>query len=452
MAVFVLDKNKKPLMPCSEKRARLLLSRQMAVVHRRFPFTIRLKSRTQVESSLQNVRLKIDPGSKTTGIAIVREEEQTHHVLSLIEIVHRGFLIRESLTKRKQFRRRRRGNLRYRQKRFDNRRRPTGWLPPSLQHRVETTHSQIYRLIRWVPVNAFSIETVRFDTQLLQNPTIEGIEYQQGTLAGYEVREYLLEKGNRTCFYCQAKNVSLEIDHIRSRSKGGSDRLSNLTLVCRPCNQAKGNLDVETFLCKKPDLLKTLLSRTRHPLNDAAAVNSTRHALLKTCQSFGLPIQVASGGQTKYNRTRFQIPKGHALDAACVASVEAVTNWQIPILEIKCMGRGAYQRTRIDAFGFPRGYLTRSKRHFGFATGDLVKAKVLSGKKAGYYVGRVAVRASGSFNIQTSQGTIQGISHRNCQLIQRADGYAYQFKNTDTNRSSASSRDFKSQVSAPSIL
>ncbi len=434
MSVFVLDKNKKPLMPCSEKKARLLLSRKMAVVHRRFPFIIRLKSRTRVESSLQNVRLKIDPGSKTTGIAIVREERQTHHILFLIEIVHRGFLIRESLTKRRQFRRRRRGKLRYRQKRFDNRRRPPGWLPPSLQHRVETTRSQIHRLIRWAPVSALSLETVRFDTQLIDNPMIEGIEYQQGTLASYEVKEYLLEKWNRTCTYCQAKNVPLEIDHIHSRSKGGSDRLSNLTLACRPCNQAKGNLDVKTFLCKKPDLLTAILSYTKRPLNDAAAVNSTRHALLKTCQSFGLPIQVASGGQTKYNRCRFHIPKGHALDAACVASVESVTNWQIPILEIKCMGRGAYQRTRLDAFGFPRGYLTRFKRHFGFATGDLIKANVLSGKKTGCYVGRVAVRASGSFNIQTSQGTIQGIGHQYCQLVQRADGYAYQFKNTNPNK------------------
>lgn len=430
MSVFVLDKDKKPLMPCSEKRARLLLSRQMAVVHRRFPFTIRLKYRTLAQSSLQNVRLKIDPGSKITGIAIVREEGQTHHVLSLIEIIHRGSLIRESLTKRRQLRRRRRGQLRYRQKRFDNRKRSPLWLAPSLRHRIETTRSQIHRLKGWVPLSAFSIETVRFDTQRIENPTIEGIEYQQGELVGYEVKEYLLEKWNRTCSYCQAKNVPLEIDHIRSRGKGGSDRVSNLTLACRPCNQAKGNFDIKIFLCEKPNLLEAILSHTRRPLNDAAAVNTTSHALLKVCQSFGLPIEVASGAQTKYNRVRLHIPKGHALDAACVASVEGVTNWQIPILEIKSMGRGAYQRTRINASGFPRGYLTNSKRHFGFATGDLIKAEVPSGKKAGYYVGRVAVRASGYFNIQISQDTIQGISYRHCQLVQRADGYGYQFKQT----------------------
>ncbi len=73
--VFVLDKQKKPLMPCTPRRARLLLTRRRAVVHRLSPFTIRLKDRTAGESTLQPVVLKIDPGSKTTGLALARVEE-----------------------------------------------------------------------------------------------------------------------------------------------------------------------------------------------------------------------------------------------------------------------------------------------------------------------------------------------------------------------------------------
>jgi 5-methylcytosine-specific restriction endonuclease McrA len=453
MSVFVVDKHKKPLMPCSEKRARLLLSRKQAVVDRRFPFTIRLKYRTVVESSLQEVRVKIDPGSKTTGVAIVREEEQTHHVLALMEIIHRGFLIKDSLTGRRQFRRRRRNELRYRKKRFDNRLRPLGWLPPSLQHRVDTTVSQILRLMRLVPLTALSIETVRFDTQVLENPDIQGAEYQQGTLAGYEVREYLLEKWGRTCSYCQATDIPLEIDHIQSRSKGGSNRLSNLTLACRPCNETKGAQDVKSFLSNKQERLAYILAHTKLPLHDAAAVNSTRAALLKQLQSLGVPVEAASGGQTKYNRSRFQIPKAHALDAACVGNIEAVTNWQMPVLEIKCTGRGQYQRTRLNAFGFPRGYLTRKKRHFGYATGDLVQIQVPNGKKAGCYFGRIAVRASGSFNIQTSNGTVQGISYKHCRLVQRSDGYGYQLKTIPlTKMEQRFLPRLKSEVSALSIL
>ena len=429
MAVFVLDKKKKPLMPCSEKRARLLLERKKAVVHRIAPFTIRLKDR--VGGDTQPVRIKIAPGSKITGLAVVREEEtegeKTAHVLFQAEIHHRGALIKKKLDRRRAFRRRRRGHLRYRKPRFDNRTRPDGWLPPSLRHRVDTTLAWVDRLWRLIPVAGLSTMLHRFDAQALQNPEISGVEYQQGTLFGYEVREYLLEKGGRACAYCGASDVPLEIDHIHPRSLGGSDRVSNLALACRPCNQKKGNRPVEAFLAKKPDLLEKVLSRARTPLKDAAAVNSTRWALFQALKTTGLPVEVASGGRTKYNRTRLGLLKTHSLDAACVGTVDRVEGWNRPCLSIKATGRGSYQRTRLDAFGFPRGVLTRAKAHFGFQTGDRVQATVPSGKKAGTHVGRVAVRSSGSFNIRTGSGVVQGISHRHCRLLQRADGYGYSF-------------------------
>jgi len=108
-------------------------------------------------------------------------------------------------------------------------------------------------------------------------------------------------------------------------------------------------------------------------------------------------------------------------------------------LQIKCSGRGSYQRTRLDKFGFPRGYLMRSKALNGFATGDLVKATVTQGKKQGCYRGRVAVQATGSFNIQTSEGVVQGISYRHCKVLQRGDGYGYKHQsNTDAGRDRAS--------------
>jgi len=136
-------------------------------------------------------------------------------------------------------------------------------------------------------------------------------------------------------------------------------------------------------------------------------------------------VEVASGGKTKYNRVRLNIPKTHALDAACVGEVQSIQDWTKPTLNIKSTGRGCYQRTRLNAYGFPRGYLTRSKNIQGFQTGDRVKAVVTKGKKRGVYTGRVAVRATGDFNIQTSTEVIQGISHRYCKVIQRGDGYGY---------------------------
>jgi hypothetical protein len=69
--------------------------------------------------------------------------------------------------------------------------------------------------------------------------------------------------------------------------------------------------------------------------------------------------------------------------------------------------------------------MPRQKQFFGFATGDLVRAVVPTGKKQGTHTGRVAVRATGSFNITTAQGTVQGINRKHVRLLQRADGYAY---------------------------
>lgn len=442
MAVFVLDKRKAPLMPCSEKRARQLLACGRAVVHKMRPFTIRLKDRLAADSVFQSLQIKIDPGSKATGLAVVREESgqpESQAVLCLFELVHRGFQIKQALEERRAFRRRRRNQLRYRPARFNNRTKPKGWLPPSLQHRVDTTASWVKRTIRLAPVTGIHQELVRFDTQALENPEIGGVEYQQGTLLGYEVREYLLEKWGRECAYCGTQNVPLEVEHIIPRSKGGSNRVSNLTLACTPCNQAKDSQPLEVFFQQDKGLKKRLkkngksadkqmeraLKQCKKPLRDAAAVNATRWALYQALKETGLPVKTGTGGQTKFNRSQLGIPKTHALDAACVGVVESLTEWQRPTLEIKATGRGSYQRTRLDRFGFPRGYLMREKSVHGFQTGDLVKAEVSTGKKAGVHVGRVAIRKSGSFNIQMPDQIVQGISWKHCRIIQRGDGYGY---------------------------
>jgi len=435
MSVFVLDKKKNPLMPCCEKRAQLLLERGRAAVVRVYPFTIRLKDR--VGGDIQPIRLSIDPGSKTTGLTLARESEEidvesgeikrTRHVVWLAELTHRGHSISETLTSRCSMRKARRGrNTQYREARFLNRgNKNKGWLPPSLQHRVDTVISWVERLQRLAPIKAISQELVRFDMQVMQNPEIDGIEYQQGTLAGYEVKEYLLEKWGRRCAYCESKNIPLQIEHIQPKSKGGSNRVSNLTLACEPCNTAKGAQPVEIFLAKKPQLLQSIVSQTKKPLKDAAAVNSTRWALYNALKMTGLPIETGTGGRTKWNRYVLNIPKSHALDALCVGTVDAVKNWQYPVFAIKSTGRGCYQRTRLTAYGFPRGYLMRKKSVHGFQTGDMVSADVPKGVKAGIHVGRAAVRASGYFNIQTAQNIIQGVSHRHCKIMQRADGYGY---------------------------
>jgi len=430
----VLDRKGRPLMPTHPARARELLRKGRARVHRLTPFTIRLVDVDATDPGVvvDGVELGIDPGSKTTGMALfVTDASGNRTAVSLIELVHRGLAIKMSLSKRAALRRGRRSrNLRYRAPRFDNRtRKPADgldvWLPPSVRHRVVTTVAWLDRLARLAPITRVHVESARFDTHLLHEPEVSGVGYQQGTLAGTEAREYLLAKYQHRCVYCDATGVVLNLDHVRPRSRGGSNRVSNLVTACVPCNEAKDNLPVEQFLAHDPARLARVLAGLKKPLRDAAAMNSTRHALVGAIASRGFDPVTATGGRTKWNRTRFGVPKTHALDALCVGEVGGVSGWPSTTLAVTATGRGSYARTRSDRHGFPRLRLTRVKRHHGFATGDLVRAVVPTGKKAGTHFGRVAVRATGSFNITTSAGTVQGIHHRHVRLLQRADGYTY---------------------------
>ena len=421
--VFVIDTNKRPLNPVHPGQARRLLSSGRAAVFRRYPFTIILK-REESKPDLKKLELKLDPGSKTTGIAVL----DTDKVVWGAELTHRGQQIKNNLESRRRLRRGRRARKTpYRPARFDNRKRVKGWLAPSLEHRVLTTMTWVKRLINFSPIVSIAQELVRFDTQKLQNPEISGVEYQQGTLHQYEAREYLLEKWKRKCAYCGVSNVPLEVEHIVPRSKGGSNRISNLTIACVICNQTKSNRDLKDFLSSKTSLLKRILAQAKAPLKDAAAVNSTRWKLFNTLKEIGLPITTGSGGQTKFNRCSQGIQKKHWTDAACVGETPLLIFKTLQPLLIKSTGHGKRQMCGTNKFGFPTRHRKGKKIHKGFQTGDIVKAVVTKGKKIGTYVGRVATRATGSFNISTYNGLVQGISYKYCKAIHRKDGYAYQF-------------------------
>lgn len=372
--VFVLDTHKRPLDPIHPGTARQLLTQGKAAVFRRYPFCIILKE-ARPDIPVQDLELKLDPGSKITGIAI----KQGDNVIFGAE----------------------------------------------LHHRVDTVLTWVRKLIRLAPISSITQELVRFDLQLMQNPEISGVLYQQGALQGYEVREYLLAKWNRQCAYCSVEHVPFEVEHIHSRAKGGSDRVSNLTLACHDCNQKKGTQDVRDFLASKPDLLNRILKQATSPLKDAAVVNSTRWALFNALKQTGLPITTGTGGQTKFNRKRLALPKVHWLDAACVGEVDTLNVIPSKPLLIAAKGHGTRQMCRTNTYGFPTRHVPRKKFVKGFQTGDIVKAVVTTGKKSGTYVGRVAVRSTGSFNISAAQGLLQGISHRYCKPIHHKDGYSY---------------------------
>jgi hypothetical protein len=163
-------------------------------------------------------------------------------------------------------------------------------------------------------------------------------------------------------------------------------------------------------------------------LADAAAVNTTRWALFRVLKETGLPVETGSGGLTKFNRSQQKLEKTHWLDAACVGkSTPRLIIKEIKPLLITANGHGTRQMCGTDKFGFPSRHRTNKQIHFGFQTGDIIKAVVTNGKKVGKYVGRVLCRATGSFDIATKAGRISGISHKYCSPIHKKDGYSYGF-------------------------
>jgi hypothetical protein len=271
------------------------------------------------------------------------------------------------------------------------------------------------------------MELVKFDMQLLENAEINGVEYQQGTLAGYEIKEYLLEKWGRKCTYCGRENIPLQVEHIIPKAKYTDNRVSNLCLACEKCNIAKGTKDIAVFLKKKPDLLKKILAQAKAPLRDAAAVNATRWQLFRRLEVLGLPVECGSGGLTKYNRTTRELPKTHWVDAACVgkSTPEALQVTGVRPLAIIAYGHGCRQMCLMNRYGFPR--TDPKAKHFkhGFKTGDIVKAIVPDHlKNAGTHEGRISAKA-GSFDIATKAGKVTQIGKKYCRKLQRADGYGY---------------------------
>lgn len=248
--VFVLNKSKKPLDMITNAEARILIRKKLAVIHKVYPFTIRLRDNSAVSKD-RSYAVKLDPGSKTTGVAITDDKDS---VVMLAEIEHRGHVIKKKLDQRRAVRySRRQRKTRYREARFLNRTRPKGWIAPSVKSRADNV--------------------INF------------------------IKKY-------------------------------------------------------KFLTDK-------------------------------------------------------------------------------ILVISAQGRGLRQMCHMDKYGFPRTSAKASKSAKGFQTGDIVKAVVTKGLKVGEYLGRAAIRSNGSFCIKTKSGLVRDIGYKYCHLIQRGDGYSYNYKECD---------------------
>lgn len=404
LRVLVLNMRGEPLMPTTPGKARKLLEQGKAKVVQRTPFTIQLKYATG--EAKQPITLGIDAGYSKIGYSAVTDDREL--IAGQIEL--RGD-IKRLLEKRRAYRRTRRSRLWHREPRFDNRGRQKTWLPPSLQHKLDSHVKLVERLKKILPITRTIVEVASFDTQKMQNPEISGVEYQQGELQGYEVREYLLEKWKRKCTYCKKSNVPLEVEHIVPKSRGGSDRVSNLTISCHECNQKKGNRTAKEFGFPK------IQKQAKKSLKTTAFMNNVRWKLVNL-----LNCNWTYGSITKYHRTKLGLEKTHISDAFVIAGgMEQERVGHIYVSkQVRRQNRSLYKANLLKGGRRKRNTV---KEVNGFRRFD----KVLFNKKECFIHG---LRSRGYFDIRNIDNEKIGgdINYKKLRLVEHARGIIQEVK------------------------
>ena len=395
----VLDQNGKPLMPTTRlgKVYRLLKTQKAHIVSYE-PFTIQLDYEPDAQV-IQPMTLGVDSGAIHSGYSVANEHREYYSA----EVVARND-ISNRLSERHMYRQNRRSRkTRYRKPRFNNRKnKKKGWLPPSLEQKVAVQVNEINRIHRYFPIETIIVETAEFDIQKIKNPDISGIEYQQGTLQGYNIRNYLLEKHGRKCFYCGKTVSGFEVEHMLPKSRDGSNRIDNLTLSCHDCNEKKGTLTAEEFIqqtlsAKKAATKLKQLPNEKRLFKYMAYMNATRWALYDAIKERYPNVKMTYGYITKYNRIQAGLPKSHHIDAKCITGFATVPSMSQTVVKVK-MRRHNRQLHRAT---FSKGHVRKAAclptTVFGFQLYDIV----LFNNHRYYIKGR---RSSGSFALVSVEG------------------------------------------------
>ena len=409
--VYVISKNGHPLMPSRRHgKIRRLLKEGKAKVIRRCPFTVQLLYET--EENVQDVTLGVDAGSKTIGLSATTEDKE----LLAGELELRSD-ISKNLTARREFRRGRRNRkTRYRQPRFDNRvkSKHKGWLAPSVEAKIEAHIRIIEKICSILPIKDIVIEVAAFDTQKMQNPEISGVEYQQGTLMGYTIREYLADKFGHRCCYCgrpQGKGVKFEVEHLTPKSRGGSNRVTNLGWSCKECNDKKDALTCEEF--GYPEVRDKAEAGMRH----AAHMSIMRWKLYERLKAiYGDRLHLTYGSTTSYRRNMAKLEKSHAVDARCISGHPHAE----PAEEIFYMRKVRRHNRQIHKATINKGGVRKRNQApyevKGFKLFDRVKA---NGRE--WYIH--SRRLNGSFVLKTLQGEKLEITPSKITLLGQQHAY-----------------------------
>jgi len=402
--VYIINREGNALMPTERNgKVRRLLRDGLAVVARRTPFTVQLLYDTA--NVVQDVTLGVDAGTTHVGLSATTDSRE----LFSSEVALRTDVVKLLATRRETRRTRRNRKTRYRAPRFDNRRRPDGWVAPSVEQKVQSHLQLIGRVCRILPVSRIVIEVAQFDTQLLKNPGIQGSEYQQGQQMGFwNTREYVLFRDGHTCQCCHGKSKDriLNVHHIESRKTGG-DSPDNLVTLCETCHKAyhegKVMLDIK---------------RSSKSLRDAAVMCIMRWELYNRARAAWPDVRLTYGYITKHTRISNGLEKSHAVDARCISGHPLASPAQDCLL--------MRQRRRHNRQIHKANILSGGRRKLNQAP-YLVKGfrlfdKVLYNGTECFIFGR---RSSGAFDIRLMDGTKvhAGINYKKLKFVESSRTY-----------------------------
>lgn len=400
--VYILNVDNKPLMPTERHgHVRTLLREGRARVVRRTPFTIKLNYETTCY--VQEVSLGIDAGSKHIGVSATTSQKE----LFASEVTLRTD-ITNLLSTRLEQRRARRNRLRYRKPRFNNRRRAEGWLAPSVRNRVDAHLKVIRDVHRILPISKTTIEVAQFDTQLIKNPQIGGVDYQRGEQMGFwNVREYVLARDGHKCQHCHGKSKDpvLNVHHLESRKTGGNAP-NNLITLCETCHKDyhMGKFDLKI--------------KRGASLRDAAIMNIMRWVVYNKAKQEFKNVHLTYGYITKCTRIQNGVTKTHAADARCISGNPAT--YPLPFYylqkQIRRHNRQIYKATIL------KGGVRKLNQAPYLVKGFRLFDKVLYNGIECFIFGR---RASGSFDIRMLDGTKvkAGISYKKLILIEKRKNF-----------------------------
>ena len=407
--VYVLSQHGQPLMPTeNHAKVRALLKHGKAKVIQRCPFTIQLLYESTTHT--QKINLGIDAGSKTIGVSATTDSK----VLYESEVVLRNDIV-ELLSGRRALRNSRRSRkTRYRKPRFDNRKKPDGWLAPSIRQKIETHVTVVGNVMKILPVTKIIVETASFDIQKIKNPEIEGEGYQHGEqLDFWNVREYVLFRDGHTCQCCKGKSKDniLNVHHIESRKTGGNAP-NNLITLCETCHKAyhKGIIT----------LPKEIHRGMR--FRDAAFMGIMRWAfydrLKELYNPLGAKVINTYGYITKNTRIEHGLPKEHYVDARCISDNPAAKPLDHYYFQkkVRCHNRQIHKNTILKG-----GIRKRNQASYevkGFRLYDQVLWK---GQKC-FIFGR---RSTGRMDLRLLDGTHinASVGHENLKLLSMRKNY-----------------------------